>query len=142
MPDAEYAHIAGTVLRDDQGHYLMVQEKQPLVYGLWNIPAGHQDPGETEQEAAVREAYEETGLVVELLDSAPIHTEDSEEKGNKYFAFLGKIIGGELEVQTNEILNAEWLTFPTIKQLYKDGKIRSPWIMTSIQKVEDAYIRH
>jgi 8-oxo-dGTP pyrophosphatase MutT (NUDIX family) len=142
MPQSEHNNIAGTVVRDDQGRYLMVQEKKLPVYGLWNISAGHQELGETEQETAVREIYEEVGLRVELLDDTPIHTEHSEQEGNTYFAFLGKIVGGELEAQADEILNAEWLAFPTIQQLHKEGKIRAPWIMTSIQKAEDAYSRH
>lgn len=142
MSDAETVNIAGTVLRDEQGRYLMVQERIPAAYGLWNMPAGHQDAGETEQEAAVREAYEETGLRVELLSDEPIHKEHSDEKGHTYFAFLGKVVGGELEAQPEEILSAEWLALSVIKQLDAEGKIRSPWIMTSIQKAEDAHLRH
>ena len=142
MTNAEYTHIAGTILRDSQDRYLMIQERLPSAYGLWNIPAGHQDSDETEQEAAVRETYEETGLKVELLDGHPINSETSQEGGHKYFAFLGKIVDGELKIQETEILNAKWMAFPEIKQLYEDGKVRSPWIMNSIQKAEDAYSRH
>ncbi len=38
-----------------------VQEGQGLAKGLWNLPAGHVDPGETLIEAACKEALEETG---------------------------------------------------------------------------------
>lgn len=31
-------------------------------YGMWTLPKGHLEAGETEREAAVREVYEETGI--------------------------------------------------------------------------------
>jgi 8-oxo-dGTP pyrophosphatase MutT (NUDIX family) len=37
--------------------------------GRWLPPGGHVEPGETPDEAAVRETLEETGLHVELLDA-------------------------------------------------------------------------
>jgi 8-oxo-dGTP pyrophosphatase MutT (NUDIX family) len=36
-------------------------------YGTWTLPKGHLDPGETEEEAAVREIAEETGITCTLL---------------------------------------------------------------------------
>ena len=34
--------------------------------GLWSIPGGRIEPGETDAEALVREMFEETGLAVEV----------------------------------------------------------------------------
>lgn len=58
--------VAGCVIKKD-GNYLLVQERQPKVYGKWNLPAGHVDKDETIEQAAVREAKEETGYEVELI---------------------------------------------------------------------------
>ncbi len=44
--------------------YLLVQEKS----GFWVFPKGHMEPGETEQETAMREIKEETGLTVRVID--------------------------------------------------------------------------
>ena len=41
------------------------------VLGIWVAPGGHIDAGERPWEAAVREAREETGLHVELVDGSP-----------------------------------------------------------------------
>lgn len=45
--------VAGCLLMKD-GKYLLVQEKRKKVHGLWNLPAGYTDKGETIQQAAVR----------------------------------------------------------------------------------------
>lgn len=48
--------VAACVIKDSDNRYLLVQEAQPKVYRLWNLPAGHVDRGETIEDAAVREA--------------------------------------------------------------------------------------
>ncbi len=55
------------IFRKESGvlKFLVVQEKSG---GHWGFPKGHVDPGETEQETAAREIYEETGLKVRFLD--------------------------------------------------------------------------
>jgi len=47
---------------EDQGRYLLVEEHTPEGLKL-NNPAGHLDPGESPQQAVVREALEETARV-------------------------------------------------------------------------------
>ena len=41
---------------------LLIQDK----YGRWTLPKGHLEAGESDQDAAVREVFEETGLAGEL----------------------------------------------------------------------------
>jgi 8-oxo-dGTP pyrophosphatase MutT (NUDIX family) len=55
-------HAAGCVI-------VRYQDEQPLIliirdqYGHWTFPKGHLDEGETSEAAAVREVYEETGVI-------------------------------------------------------------------------------
>ncbi|MEQ6202692.1 NUDIX domain-containing protein [Sulfitobacter sp. HNIBRBA2951] len=44
------------------GHVLLVKRGAHPGRGLWALPGGHIDPGETSQDAALRELYEEAGL--------------------------------------------------------------------------------
>jgi 8-oxo-dGTP pyrophosphatase MutT (NUDIX family) len=48
---------------DEQGHLLLIQDK---ASGLWGAPGGIIDPLETPADAAVRETWEEAGVLVEL----------------------------------------------------------------------------
>ena len=50
-------------VRDEQGRVLLARHAQ---VGAWVLPGGAVEPAETPADAAVREAWEETGLQVEL----------------------------------------------------------------------------
>jgi 8-oxo-dGTP diphosphatase len=54
----------GAVIRDDAGRLLMIVRGHEPGKGLWSIPGGRIEPGETPEQAVVREVREETGLDV------------------------------------------------------------------------------
>lgn len=125
--------VAGCVIKQD-GKYLLVQEKQERAYGLWNLPAGYVDKGEEIEAAAIREAKEETGYKIALLKKAWVYHENSQIPVKH--AFAAKIVGGELKIQEDEILDVKWLTYQEVEKLKGAGKIRAPWIFDAITKVE------
>jgi 8-oxo-dGTP diphosphatase len=54
----------GAVITDDQGRLLLIKRGHEPGAGLWSLPGGRVEPGETDAEALVREMDEETGLAV------------------------------------------------------------------------------
>jgi 8-oxo-dGTP diphosphatase len=52
---------------------LLVQRGKGALQGLWSLPGGHIEPGETARAAAVREVREETGVAVELAGLVDVH---------------------------------------------------------------------
>ncbi len=62
----------GAVVRDDQGRLLLVQRANEPGRGLWSIPGGRVEPGESAQDAVVREVAEETGLAVVVTGLAGV----------------------------------------------------------------------
>lgn len=65
-----YEYSCGAVvftMVDGVPHYLLIrQNDQPE--GCHGFPKGHMEPGETEEQTALREIYEEVGLRVRLLE--------------------------------------------------------------------------
>jgi len=55
----------GAVITDERGRLLLIRRGHDPGAGLWSLPGGRVEPGETDAEALVREMREETGLVVQ-----------------------------------------------------------------------------
>lgn len=129
--DVEYTFIVAGVVLGRDGKYLLVQEKQQRAYKLWNLPAGRVDKDDTIEETAVKEAKEETGYNVELIRKIDIY-QDTVEEPVKH-AFEAKIIDGELNFPTDELLDARWFTFQEIKDM--EGQLRGSWVIHAIELV-------
>lgn len=54
----------GAVIRDADGRLLLVRRGHEPGKGLWSVPGGRIEDGETDEQALVREVAEETGLIV------------------------------------------------------------------------------
>lgn len=54
----------GAIIHDAEGRLLLIQRGHPPGEGLWSIPGGRVEPGESDADAVVREVAEETGLRV------------------------------------------------------------------------------
>jgi 8-oxo-dGTP diphosphatase len=54
----------GAVITDAAGRLLLIKRGHAPGAGLWSLPGGRIEPGETDAEALVRELREETGLLV------------------------------------------------------------------------------
>jgi ADP-ribose pyrophosphatase YjhB (NUDIX family) len=55
----------GGLAYDDEGRILLVRRRNDPGSGLWSVPGGRVEPGETDTQAVIREMAEETGLAVE-----------------------------------------------------------------------------
>ena len=121
--------VAGVILKKD-GRYLLVQEKQPRAYKLWNLPAGRVDVGDTIEQTAVKEAKEESGFDVRLIRKVGIFQEKAEEPPKHVFE--AEIIGGSLQFPEDELLDARWFTLDELNIMKSD--LRGGWILKAISK--------
>jgi 8-oxo-dGTP diphosphatase len=56
----------GAVIKDDEGRLLLIKRGHEPGAGLWSLPGGRIEPGETHIDALIRELAEETGFEVEV----------------------------------------------------------------------------
>jgi ADP-ribose pyrophosphatase YjhB (NUDIX family) len=62
--DSPRIPCVGGIIRDKGGRLLLIQRGHDPDAGLWSLPGGRIEPGETDEQALVREIREETGLTV------------------------------------------------------------------------------
>ena len=101
------------VVRDESGRVLMIERTDN---GLWAVPGGGQDVGETTRQAAVREALEETGIEIEVtgivgIYSDPRHViayDDGEVRQEFSIVFRARPVGGELRT-SSESRRVHWV---------------------------------
>lgn len=127
-------HITVATIVEQQGKFLLVEELSngKLVY---NQPAGHLDPGETLQQAAIRETYEESGWRVKPTGVVGISKYIAPHNGTVYYrtTFIADPIEHDpLAVLDEGILQAVWLTIDEI--LEQVDKLRSPLVLKNIEQ--------
>ena len=54
----------GAIIKDATGRLLLIQRGHDPEAGRWSLPGGRIEPGETDEQALIREVREETGLTV------------------------------------------------------------------------------
>ena len=113
----ELGHIApyptgDAAVFDHKGRILLIQRKDN---GLWAMPGGAFEVGETPAEGACREAWEETGLMVEPVSLSGVYDSRFWNARSPYhlyqFVFLCRPHAGEQQPQvTDETLDVRWYT--------------------------------
>ena len=63
-PPGGVIRCVGAIITDQAGRLLVVRRGREPGRGLWSVPGGRVEPGETDEQALVRELREETGLAV------------------------------------------------------------------------------
>jgi 8-oxo-dGTP pyrophosphatase MutT (NUDIX family) len=64
---------AGGILFDERGRIVLVRQRDRKGRWRWTLPKGRIDPGETAEEAALREVYEESGMRGRIVRPIALH---------------------------------------------------------------------
>ena len=94
--------MVDVVIPSDKGVVLVRRGSEPYE-GQWALPGGFVEVGETVEQAALREAAEETGLAVELARLVGVYSDpERDPRGhNVSVAFLARVVGGDLVAATD-----------------------------------------
>ena len=101
--------------RTKDARVLLVKRAHPPIQGQWSIPGGALEVGELVRDAAIREAREETGLIVEpgellgVYDRVLRHTDGRVQYHYVLVDFLCRVVGGKLHV-AGDAAEARWFT--------------------------------
>ncbi|HEX6709163.1 MAG TPA: NUDIX hydrolase [Rubrobacter sp.] len=94
--------MVDVVIPSDEGVVLIRRGSEPFK-GQWALPGGFVEKGETVEEAARREAAEETGLAVEISRLVGVYSDpDRDPRGhNVSVAFLAQVLSGQMQAASD-----------------------------------------
>jgi len=116
--------VAAIIEKD--GKLLMVQEGDPSVRGLWNVPAGHIEHGEDPIAAVRREVKEETGYDANPFALGRLYAFKYKNGVPALrFNFYCEIVGGLQQDKDEEILRLKWVEKEELEELHEEKKFRS-----------------
>ncbi|MDO5560050.1 MAG: NUDIX domain-containing protein [Oscillospiraceae bacterium] len=113
--------------------FLLVEN---ALTGHIGFPKGHIEFGETEQETAVREIYEETGIAAQISDGfrTEYQYSSSEDKKKRAVYFLASCSSSAVKLQQTEISDSWLLTYDEAMK-----KLNYPQDMIVLMEAHDFY---
>lgn len=101
---------AGAVVRDADGRFLLVLRTKEPEAGVWTVPGGSVESGESFAQAAAREVLEETGLVVRVLHELwTVDVPFGDDAVYEIHDFLAAPVSGRLQAG-DDAGDARWFT--------------------------------
>jgi 8-oxo-dGTP pyrophosphatase MutT (NUDIX family) len=98
--------------------------------GVYRAPSGGIDPGEPFEQGALREAFEETGLIVSLqryiVRARVLFSNCGRAIDWTSHVFTSSVVGGELSpIDTHEIVEARFVTIAEMMGSIRDALLAS-----------------
>lgn len=111
-PDRPFLAVSAAVLRD--GKVLIIRRGAGLATGIYTLPGGVVEAGETLTEAVIREVREETAVEIQPVELAGYremiqHSDDGRTKRHFVIVcFAARWISGEPVPDLSEVSEAAW----------------------------------
>ncbi|MEI5907708.1 NUDIX domain-containing protein [Bacillus spongiae] len=138
------AGVAVIILNEE--NKVLLQKRADV--GLWGIPSGHIEIGETVSEAAIREVKEETNLRIRIKKLIGVYSDPNSQvfvypNGEVIHfittCFLAEITGGELRCNSDESLELKFFDQQNLPQDLL--KMHPRWLEDALAEREMAFIR-
>lgn len=108
----------GGILFNSHDQVLLIRRNQAPAKGLWSLPGGRQEPGESILQTCVREMQEETGMLVRVLNLTAVVDRQIEAYHYVIMDFLVEMLpqSPSIPVAQSDVSEAKWIAMSELQQ--------------------------
>lgn len=106
----------GGIVFNNQRQVLMIKRDQPPAKGMWSIPGGKLEAGESMTVACKREVKEETGLDIEVGQIVAVVERRIEDFHYVIIDFMGRLHDHDMAtpIAQSDVAEAKWISIDKI----------------------------
>lgn len=133
--------VACSAVIERGGEYLLARRRD---IGLWNLPGGGLEPGETVEECLAREVQEEVGIAIRVVRLVGVYSKP--QKNEIVLTFLCKLASDDEPTTSDEVSEVGWFkldripddTLPKHRQRIADAALGQPEAILRAQTTSTA----
>ena len=140
--NADEFHIVVHVCILNAANQMLIQQRQPFKTGwsnLWDVTmGGSAHAGESSNEAAQRELWEEIGFKADLSTTRPLFTINFPRGFDDFYVLQAEVSLDQLTLQPSEVQAVRWASKAEIMQMIDDEQF-VPYHASVIELVFDMH---
>jgi 8-oxo-dGTP diphosphatase len=125
-----------TIIEYPDGDIVLVKRKNDPFKGLWCMPGGMVEENETVEQAAIREAKEETGLDIQLTHLVGVFSDPDRDPRGHYISvtFHAVPVGGHLQAGSDAGEVTKISSYEVTLLAFDHRKILDKFVVTKLKQ--------
>jgi NAD+ diphosphatase len=111
----------------ERGNEILLGRSPHFPAGIYSVLAGFVEPGESAEEAVIREVYEETNIV---CDNVQYYSSQAWPFPNSLMlGFTAQYVSGNVDTEADELEDADWFAFDDLPTTFPGNISISQWLL-------------
>ena len=125
---------ADIIIENQEGAIVLIRRKNEPFKGMWALPGGKLEGNETIEQTAIREAKEETGLDIRIIQLVGVYSKPNRDPRGRYVSIVYSAcsVGGKLRASSDAKEIMETKEFGKVELAFDHNKIIEDYLKTKL----------